>query len=80
MKAKFQMAEIVKHALCYYPSPRQQSGMELRQVGFNWLLPQSFGLPCFYQNNVLKIYWNACKYVLSKQLKLWNVYLKLPLY
>ena len=24
-------------------------------MGFNWLLPQSFGLPCFYQNNVLKI-------------------------
>ena len=37
-------------------------------------LLQSFGLTYFYQNNVLKMYWNACKYVLSKQLKLWNVY------
>ena len=27
----------------------------------------------FLSSNVLKIYWNACKYVLSKQLKLWNV-------
>ena len=39
-------------------------------VGFNWLLLQSFDLSCFYQKNC----WNLCKYVLSQQLDVWNVY------
>ena len=34
----------------------------------------------FLSSNVLKIYWNACRYVLSKQLKLWNVSHILPVF
>ena len=38
--------------------------------GFDWLLPQCFDLSFLPK----KICWNECKYVLSKQLDVWNIY------